>query len=284
MTAIFRYEYKTISADDILIALRASGITTGDTVYVHSALTSFGRLAKGVKRAAFTGAFIDALREAIGATGNLLMPTFSYSFCKREAFDIAKTPSTVGLLTEAYRQQSGVRRTAEGIFSSALEGPDADYYLDVAESCFGTQSIFEKMYDRDAKFVFLGETFDLTFIHFVEQRMGVPYRYIKAFPGTTVGGQAPGNTNPPRETVAYYNVRYLDANVEYDMDKLAASMHAAGLVQTAPLGASSIRTIKARDTFDHIYQGIRADLGFLLTQSPTLPAHAIVQAEPSPDI
>ena len=266
--ALFLHDDVSYDTQNIVDALRQAGVEAGDSLYVHSALMSFGKLVRGVKRNAFTGAFIEALQEVVGASGNVMMPTYSYSFCKQEVFDVENTPSTVGLLTEAFRKRPQAMRSVEGIFSSAIEGPDADVFLPTGPSCFGTDSIFEKLYDRDVKFVFLGETFDLTFIHFVEQRLGIPYRYIKAFPGQVLQD---GKT---WDTVAYYNVRYLDYSVDYDMEKLAASMAAAGLVSSAALGASKIRTITARKTYDHISQGLCGDLDFLLTASPELPPHA----------
>lgn len=273
MSELFKHDDREYTEDNIVTALHEAGVVAGDSIYVHSALMTFGKLIRGVKRDQFTGAFISALRTVIGDDGHLMMPTFSYSFCNQEMFDVQETPSTVGLLTEAFRKSPGVQRTSEAIFSSAIEGPNSDYFLDVDQSCFGTQSIFEKLYDHDAKFVFLGDTLDLTFIHFVEQRMGVPYRYIKVFPGTIF------DNGKQRETEFYFNVRYMDAGIEYDMDGLAGSMRSSGILHSASLGASTVRVVTAKDAFDHIHQGIRSDLAFLLKETPRLPEHTVKRSE-----
>jgi aminoglycoside 3-N-acetyltransferase len=132
------------------------------------------------------------------------LPTFTYSFCKGEAFDLRNTPSAVGSLTEYFRKLAGTERTRDPIFSFALRG-DRDY-LNISNICFGQGSVFDKLYRNGAKIVLLGTNIGngMTFIHYAERKHGVPYRYDKAFRGTVV------NDGAAKEEEFEYYVRKLD--------------------------------------------------------------------------
>jgi len=43
---------------------------------------------------------IEAMEAAVGGTGTLVIPAFSYSFTKGETFDIRNSPSMVGLVSD----------------------------------------------------------------------------------------------------------------------------------------------------------------------------------------
>lgn len=261
-TILFEHAGRRATGHDVLAALVQAGLRAGDSIFVHSDLKAFGRLAPGLTREAFVGGFLDALRQAIGPQGNLIMPTFSYSFCKGQEFDPATTPSTVGMLTEHFRKLPGVKRSADPIFSAAALGPDQDYFTDVGTDCFGASSIFDKLYRRRAKLVCLGETLDITFIHFVEQSLGVSYRYLKRFPGRIrIDGVL-------RETAYDYNVRTLDKRVDYDLPKMADFLERAQVLLRIPLGASAVRCMGAAETFDALAAGLRKDPDLLLSGEP----------------
>ena len=171
---LFKYGDKEYGKPDVLIALKKVGVISGDNLFVHSDLESFGKLAYKIRREELLGGFLEALKGAVGEKGTIIMPAFSYSYCKGEIFDPEKTPSTVGVLTEYFRTQPSVLRSSDAIFSVAALGPDAAHFINVGKNCFGPGSIFEKLQDKNVKIVFLGETFDMTYMHFIEQHCHSP--------------------------------------------------------------------------------------------------------------
>jgi len=259
---IFGYNGKEYYYIDILNAIRDVGIKNGDSIFVHSDLQSFGKLNRSITRNEFLEVYIDALKEAIGENGNLIMPTFSYSFCNNEDFDPDSTPSTVGIMTEHFRKMRNVRRSIDPIFSVAALGPDKNYFTDVGTECFGKQSVFEKLYNRDVKIIFLGETFDITYMHFVEQRFGVPYRFIKEFKGKIKIGQ-----KMEWFTFKYYVV-YLDKKVRYDLDEIAEYLNKCDVLKKVELGFSKIRSVGAYDACNVITNGLARDIHILLKALP----------------
>jgi len=261
---IFEYDNEKYYALDILQAIINAGVKKGDTIFVHSDLKSFGWINKEISKDEFIDSFIDSLRNAVGKKGNVIMPTFSYSFCKDEIFDLKKTPSTVGILTEHFRKIEGVLRSLDPIFSVAAFGPDKEYYVDVGNDCFGEKSIFEKLHTKNGKFLFLGDTFDITYMHFVEQNFKVPYRYIKKFKGNIKIGR------DLKEFVFDYNVRPLDKNVNYDLWKIADYLNSCNVLKESDLGYSKIKMVTAVDAFNEITKGLKEDIYLLLKNNPNM--------------
>jgi aminoglycoside 3-N-acetyltransferase len=110
---------RKIEICDIVEAL--SFIKKGDAIFVHSDITPFGKLAI-TDRAWFFNSLIDSFLKVVGEDGVLLMPVFTYSFCKQETYDVQRSASTVGVLSEAFRRQPSVFRNMHPIFSVAGRG------------------------------------------------------------------------------------------------------------------------------------------------------------------
>src|SRR5689334_24902481 len=100
--------------------LRAVGLERGQTVYVASSLAALGLMANPVEET------LSALRAVLGPEGTLVMPAFNFDFCNGLAFDRERSPSRTGILSEAFRQLPGTRRTwAPPYHSVAAAGPRA---------------------------------------------------------------------------------------------------------------------------------------------------------------
>src|SRR5206468_7558871 len=134
----------------------------------------------------------DGIRDLIVTGVQTCALPISYSFCNGEPFDIRESPSTVGALSERFRMLPEVRRTADPIFSTAVMGrvpPEWERPLFAVgdRDCFGEESVFAYLRRSSAKLAFFGVGFEFcTFVHHVEQLLGVPYRYMKDFSGTVV--------------------------------------------------------------------------------------------------
>lgn len=214
-----------ITETDITDALRGLGIEPTDTLYVHSSLASAVRVA-GEGASEKTATVIAGLDGAV-PDGRVIMPTFTYSFTRGEDFDVEGTPSTVGQLTEHFRLLPGARRIPDPIFSSAVRGPlegGWEQLLEVGDvDCFGAGSVFDYLRAVDAKLVFFGIGFKYcTYVHHVEWRLGVPYRYSKDFSGRITDG-----SRTVAATATYF-VRSLDGDVEPCFDALGAALRVSG--------------------------------------------------------
>lgn len=111
----------TVTTANIVAGLCRLGLRRGESVNVHSSLSSFGRVEGGAK------AVIRALLEVVGPEGTLMMPTFAQG--KVEVWDHNRTPSYNGRITETFRLMPGVRRSWHPTHAYAAVGADAERYL-----------------------------------------------------------------------------------------------------------------------------------------------------------
>ena len=78
-TCLYRLPDKKLYYNDFQNAIKNVGINQGDTLLVHSDILAFG-VPNISNRDIFMSVLIDLFFDALGPTGNLIMPTFSFSF------------------------------------------------------------------------------------------------------------------------------------------------------------------------------------------------------------
>ncbi|MFY9906312.1 MAG: AAC(3) family N-acetyltransferase [Terriglobales bacterium] len=228
-------------------ALCSIGIEAGSLVLVHPdamVAAQFPEMSNHER----LDLLIAAIEAAIGSDGTLVMPAFSYSFTRGEAFDICNTPSAVGMVTERFRTQPGVCRTADPIFSFACRGAHSEELCAVpVGECFGSESVFATLHRLNAHIIDLGCSLSQggTFVHYVETAHGVDYRYKKTFSGKVIwpGGEV-------KECSVIYNVRDLSRRSEAELTKLQKRLSDEGKLRAADVGRSRIVAMRANDLFD----------------------------------
>jgi len=157
---------------EMKVCLRSLGVLEGDSILLHS---SFGPLN------GFQGSpedFIDSLIEAVGANGNLLMVsmpylTSTYKYLQTlRCFDVRKTASRMGLISEAFRRRKNVLRSLHPTHPVLAYGPKADWIVAEHEKSLypcGLGSPFEKLALMNGKVVFYDVPFyTFTFFHYLE--------------------------------------------------------------------------------------------------------------------
>jgi aminoglycoside 3-N-acetyltransferase len=151
------------------------GIQAGDTILLHSGFRGTNGF-KGTP-AEVAGTFLDAL----GPEGNLLMvslPTTgaSYEYLARiSVFDVRKTPSRMGLVSEFFRRREGVVRSLHPSHPMLAFGPEASWLVEGHETTLfpcGPGSPFDKAVELGGKVVFFDTGLNkMTFFHWLEHRI-----------------------------------------------------------------------------------------------------------------
>ncbi len=154
------------------------GLTEGDTVIVHSSLSSMGNVEGGAETV------IEALSDVIGKEGTLLFPAFTYrAVYQGVSFIHGETPVCVGKIPETFRKMDGVIRSMHPTHSVAARGK---YALEMtrdhekSNTPLGKTSPYGKLYEYGAKILMLGcQLSSMSYIHALEEEAGVPYALTK---------------------------------------------------------------------------------------------------------
>lgn len=233
----------TVSQNDILNGLRETGIVLGDTVMVHSSLSSFGKVDGGPE------AVIDALLEAVGPVGHVVMPSLTATYtaeivgCTGLAFNPKVTPSRVGKITDLFWRRPNAVRSTHPTHAVACIGPQAMAWMAGHDkgSTFSWDTAYGKYVHsggKPCKLVFMGVTMVCnTTLHAVEDWLGLPYLGASAAV-TEVNGEhkTVEVTCAPHGCRGFYKAE----------DRHHKLMLATGLIRTAQVGKAKLSVIDAR--------------------------------------
>jgi len=173
------YEY-----NQIVSSLRNVGLKEGDSIFIHSNLGFFGKMKDANNSNDYNEFFKNAIFEVIGKNGTLVTPTFSYSFCNSEKFDIEQTPGICGMFSEFIRKKNESARSNDPNFSICAIGKYAKLFTENCSShSFGKFSFWERFLDK--KGIVCNFNFDSasTLFHYIEKMLNVNYRFDKKFQG-----------------------------------------------------------------------------------------------------
>jgi len=170
------------TAESLTADLRALGVEAGEVLFVHSSFRSLGPVAGGAQTV------VDALADAVGPDGTILMPSFNLvdKDDRAATWDPATSPSTVGWLTEFFRRMPGTVCSDHYSHSVAARGRRAEWFVcdhrsdeglrspwDVAPwgKTYGVNSPMIRAYDADGKVLMIGVDYTTsTYMHVVEVR------------------------------------------------------------------------------------------------------------------
>ncbi|MBQ8982354.1 MAG: AAC(3) family N-acetyltransferase [Lachnospiraceae bacterium] len=243
---IFHTNKGVITYNDIVSALYRLGADQCDVLFVHSDI-SFGQLDPSVKRKELKELLLDALMEMNVKT--LMFPTFTFSFCNKEDYDVEHSVTAMGMLPEYVRNREDAYRTDDPILSVAIIGDRSGFEKMIGRSSCGTGGIFHQLHisGKKVKFLFFGTlvTHCFTFMHYIEEIKQVPYRYARPFDGTIIqnGIQTP-------KTVDVY-VRYKDVGATLPKD-FTSYMLEHEIMKKEELGMSSISIVDERSSYEYI--------------------------------
>lgn len=222
-------------------ALRDVGLAPGMTVFSHSNIGFFGFPAEGRTPAIAGQTILGAFLDVLGPDGVLAVPTFTYSFAKGEDFDPDRTPSACGVFAEMLRRHPDAVRSADPMFSVAAIGAGAAALTaNAPPDCFGEDSFWGRFLRRDGWICNLNCDAGSTFLHYVERRLGVPYRFAKTFRGNVL------RNGLARPATAIHFCRDLDRPEDVAaFERFDRRAREAGIVRTARVGRGEIVAMRA---------------------------------------
>lgn len=240
-----KYNY---SSKDIYVSLKRIGLKRKAIVYCHSNIGVSGKLkgahdADGICRQIYKNIF-----RIIGKNGLLIVPTYTYSFGKnryglefkkKEIFNKSKTPSLMGLFSEWIRKKKGSQRTNDPFFSSSLLGNYKKINLNISNNSFDKNSLFSRLDTLNATFLNINFS-GYTYIHYIEKKLKVKYRFDKKFVGRMYIKKKP--------TLVEWKIFVRNKNKKKLVDNhipLVNYMKKKKLIRTANLGRGEISLTNA---------------------------------------
>lgn len=242
-----------VAREHLVADLRRLGIRSGETVMVHTSLRSLGPVVGGAQTV------LEALREAVGEDGTLVMPAQSWQLCDpaflRDApeewwpeirehlplYDPARTPSqTMGAVADLFRTMPETVRSPHPHRSISAAGPLAGRIVaqHPLDSPAGEESPLGVLVGVEARILLLGVTAaKATILHLAEHRA--------AYPGKrTVANGAALLVDGRREWVAWEE---LDVH-DHDFEQVAEAFGSeSGLVSTGTVGEAAAQLLPARE-------------------------------------
>ncbi len=181
----------TVTKEDIKVELKKLGIVPGDIVMIHSSMKSMGHVEGGPE------AVIQAVLETVGDEGTLCMPTlvqrdFGNAY---KNWDINKSPSDVGYLTEYFRTREGSLRSDQATHAVSAIGKMAEYITsehtaygprlgEFGDYAFSKSSPWQRIYELNAKMLFIGVPMKKGTIRHLAEHIIVE-KLIEKFPEAT---------------------------------------------------------------------------------------------------
>lgn len=248
---------KIVLKKDIALALKGVGIKAGQTVMVHTSLSSFGFICGGAQ------VVIEALLDCVGENGTIMMPTQTWKNSDPEtgvhweeprewwqiirdnwpAYDKDITPTnTMGAVPEMFRKWPRVLRSDHPVRSVAAYGKYAKYLTENHDLCniFGDESPIGKLYHLDGNVLLLGVGYDKnTSLHLADYRAEYPDKRLASESCAML-------VNGERQWVTYQTL-HVDGN---DFEQIGEAFELQGTVTKRELGNGSIRMMRQRELVD----------------------------------
>lgn len=238
-----------VTRDMIAEALGALGLRPGDSVFVHSSLSRFGRVEGGAE------AVCVAVLDTVGPEGTVIMPAFTFGLrdVPDPVLDIEKEPSCVGLVSEVFRTKFAAHRSRHLTHSVAAAGARAEWFTSGhSRDAFDGESAFRRLVEAEGNVLLLGVDYNsCTFFHVMEYALPVPYMGMTPKPDALL--------RLPTGEVVGADCRVHLPTREYDFNRVAELLDSESLVTTITCGNSILRMFGAAPVFERVLAEIGRD-------------------------
>ncbi len=234
---------------DMINTLRQAGVLPGTTLVVHSSWLQYN---------GFRGKPADlvrAFKTAVGAQGLLVMTSMPYYnmsslewLDKGKPMNVLRSPSMMGLVSEAFRRSEGVCRSLSVTHPLLAWGHAAAEFVaghQDTDRPFGAVSPFAKLLERNAVILGFDAPFSsFTFTHFVEDQLADTLP-ISLYNPEPVRGTVVDQDGAISEQ--WVQVLSVEANTLRREHRLVEKLSKDGVLHRASIGHTSLIWIRAGD-------------------------------------
>jgi len=254
---------ESITFERLCEDLRAScGVKAGDLVNIHSSAAAVGAVDGGVVT------IVRAVKEVVTESGGVLVPAFCRPGPGR-VFKIKRTPSAVGLLTEAFRRTAGARRSEHPTHSVVGWGEKAIPLLagHPEASALGPGSPLHRAAEAGGYLLMIGcDLKTCSLIHVAEAIIRVPH----------LGKFTFGDFTIPMTLVDYDGISHERMLVDQPADskafvKVQELLEQRGQIARGRFGDAEVLRFTGADCLDAALELLREDPAVLLCEKPNCP-------------
>ena len=247
-----------------------------DVFVLHTDIGTWGLLKGLTKRDEFLSAYWELLSKA-SKDCSLVFPLFNYAYGSSRRYDVLRDKCQVGIMNEYTRLLRPEKRTRTPIFNF-IEWPNETFSLAPNENPFDESSLWGDLCRRDGRICFMGAGFSAnTFIHFIEEKKEIGYRYLKPMPGVIVVGEEEEDVN------FLFRVRpRVEGAVDYDWDRLETDLVRERFLDCHSLGISKVLSYNAKDVLDYWLARLEDDEFYFLTDASKAKIFELRRSKPYP--
>ncbi len=251
-----------ITSATLLTILEKIKAPEASVLYIHSGL-NFGTPNPDLGRKALLG-HLYSLIASLGVP-TICFPTFTFSFCNGEDYNVQTSRSRMGALNEYIRGLPESVRSEDPLMSTVIVGQDHDLVHNLGKDSIGANSTFDKLHRRGSgvKFLFFGVTVSecFTYTHYVEESLNTPYRYNRAFSGQITNG-----SRSWQDTYRLF-VRYRGV-VPSSSGLLESELVRRSLLRKETCGGASIACLAEPDGYATIVEHLTANVYSYIAEDP----------------
>ena len=234
-----------VTKHDVRVMLEAFGIAPNDKVTVHSALRAIGPIENGAD------GLIDAFCEYL-SEGILLIPTHTWKDFSSLYYDVKESEPCLGALSRVAAHRSDAVRSLHPSHSVAAFGKGAAEYVageELATTVTPPSSAVGRLYEEHGKILLIGVNHTRnTYLHTVEERLGVPNRtHPEGFTFTVKTADGRLLTTPPIHP--FYSEGIAGGASAY-FENYKKPLEACGAVTYGRLGNATVYCCDAVKTFE----------------------------------
>lgn len=255
----------SLDCDDIIKGLYKLGLKKGDTVLVHSSLSSLGHVEGGAETV------IKALLSAAGEQGTVAVPTLTGKSTDSKAcppvFDVRSSVCWTGTIPETFRKMKDARRSLHPTHSIAAIGLNRDEIIsghETGNSPCDMKSPYYKNCMMSGKILLIGVSQNSnTSIHMCEEISKVPYHLQKELTDIWIKD--------------YYGNGLLVRNhlhdwgkPETDFNRMEPLMIKEKIINIGKIGNADVRLIDAKSMLELAKKVLTDDPWFLVIEKPNI--------------
>lgn len=247
-----------VDLDTIVESLKLLGLKKGDTVLVHSSLSSFGYVEGGAKTV------IEAIINCVEEEGTVVVPTLTG---KREdgpdnppIFDVRNTPCWTGRIPNEFMKDLRAKRSLHPTHSVSVIGPLTDFLIKDHENSItpcGKKSPYYRLAEKGGYILLIGVNQESnTTLHTVEELAKVPY-HMQKVPTNCVIIDYDGNRFTRNLYLHDWGTPRNFQIIDNDLEKLK-------IMRKGKCGNSTLRLINSSDMIDYVLKKLNDNSEYLV--------------------